>query len=226
VLVVEGPLLVREAAEAGWAVEVQFLAPGAQPAVDGPACWLAEGVLERVSSTEHPQPVLAIVERRSWRFADLESGHPDRPLLVLAGVGDPGNAGTILRSAEAAGIIGVVTTPGSVDLSNPKVVRASAGALFHVPTVEDVEPADLRLLRRRLIGASASGSVSYLCADLVSAVALVVGNEAHGIADDVPIVESVRIDHEGRAESLNVAMAATVLCFEALRQRRSRSGTS
>jgi TrmH family RNA methyltransferase len=184
---------------------------------DHPTHELAPGVLERVATTDHPQPILAIVRRRRWELADLTAA---TFLVVLAGVSDPGNAGTILRSAEASGASAVLTTPGTVDLTNPKVVRASAGAIFHLPTVEGVTPAALRGLGLPLFGAVASGGVSYSEAPLARPVGLVVGNEAHGIPADLPLDGLVSIPHTGRAESLNAAMAATVLCFEVARQRR------
>jgi TrmH family RNA methyltransferase len=227
VVVVEGALLVREAAAAGWQVEAQFLAPGAEPAVDAPTHPLAAGVVERVATTEHPQPVIAVVRRRTWtldELAVLAAASPAAPVVVMAGVADPGNAGTIIRSAEAAGVVGVVTTAGSVDVTNPKVVRASAGALFHVPVADGVPGERLGALGRRLVGAVASGDVPYTACDLCAGVALVMGNEAHGIPREVALDGTVRIEHAGRAESLNVAMAATVLCFEALRQRATGHG--
>ena len=141
-------------------------------------------------------------------------------VVVADRVADPGNLGTILRSAEAAGVDAVVVTPGTVDVLNPKVVRASAGALFHVPVVES-DLADVRAGRapagRHVVAPRARRTPH---ADWSGRIAIVVGNEAHGLDDDAPVDEWVRIEHRGRAESLNVAMAVTVLCFEAARHRR------
>jgi len=112
----------------------------------------------------------------------------------------------------------VVLTPGSVDPFNPKVVRASAGAVFHVPvlnaTLDDLVAAGLRL-----IGTSSHRGDAHTTADWSGRIALVMGNEAHGLADDAPVDDWVRIEHNGRAESLNVAMATTLLVFEAARHR-------
>ena len=133
-------------------------------------------------------------------------------------IADPGNLGTILRSAEAAGVDVVTVTPGTVDVYNPKGVRASAGALFHVPVI----PAELASLRRtglRLIGTSSRRGTPHTAADWSGRLAIVAGSEAHGLDNDAPVDQWVRIEHHGRAESLNVAMAATVLCFEAVRHR-------
>jgi TrmH family RNA methyltransferase len=173
-------------------------------------------VLERVATTQHPLPVLAVVRRRRWDLTDLADA---TFVVVLAGVADPGNAGTILRSAEAAGADAVVPMPGSVDLTSPKVVRASAGAVFHLRSVEAVAAGALSGLGLPLLGAVATGGVAHTEARLRDPVALVLGNEAHGLPDDLPLDGLVSIHHAGRAESLNVAMAATVLCFEVARQR-------
>ena len=131
---------------------------------------------------------------------------------------DPGNLGTILRSAEAAGFDAVALTPGSVDPFSPKVVRASAGALFHVPVLVDVDPTSLGI---PLVGTSSHHGVAYTEADLSGPMALVVGNEAHGVPEDLSVDQWVSIPHAGRSESLNAAMATTVLLFESLRQRRA-----
>ncbi len=211
--VVEGATLVAEAVSAGWVVEAQFVAPGAAPVEGTPVCWLGPGVAERVASTESPQPVLAVVKMRE----------PEAPIaldlaVVCVGIADPGNLGTILRSAEAAGCDVVALTPGTVDPYSPKTVRASAGALFHVPVITEVDP---RSLGVELIGTSSHGGMNYTEADLRGPLAIVIGNEAHGLPDDVSIDRWVTIEQAGRGESLNAAMAATLLVFEALRQRRA-----
>jgi TrmH family RNA methyltransferase len=217
VFVVEGPTLVAEAAAAGWRIVEQFVAPGAAPVgTDGAVRELGPGVLERVASTEAPQPVLAVVEMRPPAPTTLDAA---TFLLVADALADPGNAGTLLRSGEASGADAVVFTPGSVDVYNPKVVRASAGALFHVPVFTDVTLAGLRRPGRRLLGTSSHRGTPHTSTDLVSPVGIVVGNEAHGLADDAPLDGWITIAQRGRSESLNVAMAATVLCFEVARQR-------
>ncbi len=141
------------------------------------------------------------------------------PVVVLAGVSDPGNAGTVIRSAAAAGAAGVLLTPGSVDPTNPKVVRASAGALFALP-VAPVE--DLSTLGLTTVGAVAGG-LSPDAVDLSGAVALVLGGEASGLPEDQVFDTEVALPLEGGVESLNVAMAATVLLYEARRQRQGGS---
>jgi TrmH family RNA methyltransferase len=147
--------------------------------------------------------------------------------VVCADVRDPGNLGTVLRSAEAAGAAGVVCCDGTVDAYNPKCVRASAGALFHVPLVVGGEPGRvvdaLRAGGRCCLGAVARRGTAYTAQDL-SGSALVTGNEAHGLSPELEaqLDGFVHIPMEGRSESLNVGMACTVLCFEAARQRGGR----
>ena len=215
--VVEGATLIGEAVVAGWEIESEFVAFGAEPVTSAPVFELAEGVLDRVATTERPQPHLAIVRR-----PDPDMGR------TLAGAGfavvadqlnDPGNLGTILRSSEAAGVDVVVLTPGSVDPFNPKVVRSSAGALFHVPIVV-VGLDDVRAAGLRLVGTSSHVGERHVDADWSGRFALVVGSEAHGLPDDAPVDRWVRIEHRGRSESLNVAMATTLLVFAAADARR------
>jgi TrmH family RNA methyltransferase len=212
--VVEGPVLVSEATAAGWDIEAEFVAPDGSPVSDAPVFELAPGVIERVASTDAPQPNLAIVSMPP------PAGTLDEASFVVVAdhLSDPGNLGTILRSGEAAGVDVVVLTPGSVDPFNPKVVRASAGALFHVPVV--TAPLDeVRAAGLRLVGTSSHEGERHTDAQWSGRVAIVLGNEAHGLPADAAVDEWVRIEHQGRAESLNVAMAATVLVFEAARRR-------
>ncbi len=232
--VVEGAKLISVALDAGVSLEAIFAAPEAWSGVGTEAVLhrayssgirvrnLADGVMERVAGTVTPQAVLAVAP-----FVDVELVALCRASLVVvcAGVRDPGNAGTVLRSAEAAGADGVVFCDGSVDLYNPKTVRASAGALFHLRLVTGGEAVEvsstIRSWGMRCLAAVARGGTPYTQANLVDPVALVLGNEASGLAPELrtAIDEEVTIPMRGRAESLNVGVAAALLCFEAARQR-------
>jgi RNA methyltransferase, TrmH family len=221
--VVEGARLAAEAVRAGWRIEAQFIAPGGQPIhTPGELYAMAPGVAERVSDLETAPGLFAVVARNL-----PDPGVLARAALVVVAdrVGEPGNLGTIVRSAEAAGADAVVVTPGTVDETNPKVVRASAGALFHVPvvaaTLGEVTSAGLRL-----IGSSSHRGSAHTTTDWSGRIAIVAGNESAGLDADAAIDQWVCIEHRGRAESLNVAMATTVLCFEALRQRTGEAPTS
>lgn len=233
----EGAKLVSVALEAGAAVEGVYAAPGAWegPAQEGSrrvldeaegagvrVHALAEGVMERLADTVNPQPVMAVA-----RMVDvpLEALSQARLVVVCAGVRDPGNAGTVLRSAEAAGADGVVFCHGSVDLYNPKTVRASAGALFHLRVVAGGEAVEV--LERigswgiRRLSAVARDGDAYTGVDLRGRVAVVLGNEAQGLDAGLAGAcdQAVTIPMRGRAESLNVGVAAALICFEAARQR-------
>jgi len=187
---------------------------------------LAPGVLGRVADTITPQPVLAIVPRIDVSLPDLAGADL---VVVCVDLRDPGNAGTVIRSAEAAGAGGVVCCAGSVDVFNPKTVRASAGALFRVAVVAGGDPCEVlaELGRRGLarLATTARGGDDYTEVDLTRPVALVLGNEAHGLPAGLAGVLDghVTIPMAGRAESLNAGMAAAVLCFEAARQRRAHA---
>jgi RNA methyltransferase, TrmH family len=180
---------------------------------------LENGVMERVASTTTPQPVIAIAERRTSGLAAVKGA---QWVVIADRISDPGNLGTILRSAEAAGVSAVVLTPGTVEAFNPKVVRASAGAMFHVPIIEDVSVEEIRDNGFKVFGTSShdqQGSIDFTTADLTGKIALLVGNEAHGLDDNASVDAWLTIPHRGRSESLNVAMACTLVCFEAARQR-------
>jgi TrmH family RNA methyltransferase len=227
--VVEGPTLVGDALDAGAELECLFVAPGTtSPVVDRAAAHgvpvfdLAPGVLERVAGTVTPQPVLAVARAVD---IDIEELAGQSLVVVCVDIRDPGNLGTVLRSAEAAGVGGIICCDGSVDVYNPKCVRASAGSLFHTRIVARGEP--VKVLGTlggwglRRLGTRPDAGAPYYRVDLTAPTALVLGNEAHGLSTSVAASVDgwVTIPMAGRSESLNVGMAAAVLCFEAARQR-------
>lgn len=226
--VVEGTRLVEEMARAGltpalalytemWAADplTQDLLPLLALAEEG--AWLvSERVLSACADTVTPQGVLAVVP---------EPNLPSRPglLLILDRIRDPGNLGTILRSAEAAATGLVILTPGSVDAYNPKVVRGAMGAHFRLPVMSLDWAAIKERLRGRVVWlADASGDVAYDAVDWTVPAALIVGGEAAGTGQEAAKMAAgrVSIPMAGGTESLNAAMAATVILFEAARQRR------
>jgi RNA methyltransferase, TrmH family len=235
--VVEGTKLVGEALSSGATIDVVFLDGGTASQSDwnlAAACGdagarvleLRPGVLARAGDTITPQPIAALVHTLDVRLDDVAARQPTLA-VVCAQVGDPGNLGTILRSAGAAGADAVICCAGSVDVYSPKTVRSSAGMLFHVPVVAG--PDSEEVLDRvghwglRRWGAAATGGRDYTEANLAAPVALVVGNESHGLAPAFAarLDGILTIPMTGRAESLNVAAATSVLCFEAARQRRT-----
>ena len=187
--------------------------------------FLESVTIERVASTVSPQPHIAIVEFPA--LGDL-SRIGLGWVLVADRVQDPGNLGTMIRSAAAAGAAALVVTPGTVDAFSPKVVRATAGALFVLPCIEVASIVEVAAAGLSLVGTSSheqSGSVAYDEFDFTGRVALVMGNEAAGLDPSAPIDAWVTIPHVGPVESLNVAMATTVLSFEIARQRKHRSSS-
>jgi TrmH family RNA methyltransferase len=187
---------------------------------------VSEPVMGHLTSTVTPQGIVAVCSFVDVPLDSLRDA--GGCVVVLAEVRDPGNAGTILRSADAAGAAGVVFSRSSVDVYNAKAVRASAGSIFHVPVVRELDVAHvldaLRAAGRRVVGASADGRVSVYDADLAGPVAVVFGNEAHGLAGDLrsQLDDTIRVPIHGAAESLNLAAAATIVLFEAARQRSAR----
>lgn len=231
--VLEGPRVVAGALDRGVHLESAYLGPGAPRAFAPlvarlrgqgvPIVELKEGVLEKVGQVRAPQPVLAVAPRVVTTLDALER---DGLVFVALGISDPGNLGSILRSAESAGCAGIVCCGGGVDPFNPKVVRASAGAIFGLALVEGHDAsgtlACLRAGGRRCLGAGAHGGAPYHAVDLTGPVAIVLGNEVRGISPEIEtsLDGTVTIPLAGKAESLNVAMAATVLAFESARQRQ------
>jgi TrmH family RNA methyltransferase len=221
----------------GAALEVVFFGPNAEvafapltarvEAAGVPVELLKEGVLEKLGSTVTPQPVLAVAPMPLAAGDELAGDVLARDGLVVVGVAlaDPGNVGTLLRSAEASGAAAIVLSAGSVDAYNPKVVRASAGAIFGVPVIEGwsaVEALDaLQQQGRRRLAADARSGTPYDAVDFCTPTAVVLGNEAHGLPSDLDahLDGTVTVPMHGAAESLNVAMAGSILCFESARQR-------
>jgi TrmH family RNA methyltransferase len=184
---------------------------------------LAAGVADRIADTVTPHPVFGVFAMTDRPLEDL--AHPTLAVACVD-VRDPGNAGTVLRSADAAGVGAVLFCGTSVDPFNPKTVRSSAGSIFHVPLA--VVPEPLRALgwlsaAGLAVYAADPTGTDYAGLELVAPCAFVLGNEAAGLPDTVRNAADavVAIPMVGGAESLNVAVSCAVLCFEAARQRRS-----
>ena len=236
--VCEGPRVVAAALEHGAELLECFVGVDASAEVQQVARACAEagakvkvldsGASARLGDTVTPQPLFATARMRRLGLAALGDMHVGAADITLVAVelGDPGNAGTLVRGAAAAGVPVVVLGSGSVDAYNPKVVRASAGAIFGVPVVEGwsaMEALDaLGASGRRRLGAVAGTGTPYDLVDFTAPSAIVLGSEAHGLPPelDAGIDGWVTIPMAAPADSLNVAMAASILCFEAARQTR------
>jgi TrmH family RNA methyltransferase len=234
---IEGPNLLEEALRAGLRLECVFVAQGSERMLDGltlaaetEVLMLPRDLLASALATEAPQPIAALVEPPDWTWAHFLNAHrKTAPLvLVLAALQDPGNLGTILRSAEAFGADGVICLPGTVSAWNPKAVRASAGSLFRMPmltaSVEEcflhLREADVKVWTTTVHAAEPADLVN-----LAGPVALLIGNEGNGVPSDLAARAdaALTIPCPGPIESLNASVAASVLLYEAARQRSVRS---
>ncbi len=225
--VAEGVRLAEEALAAGWlpawvlfAAEIGARGRAVVEAFRRrgvPVFAASAEVMQAASATETPQGVLLVLPQRALPWpteADF--------LLVLDGVRDPGNVGTMLRTAWAAGVQGVLLSPDCADPFNPKVVRAGMGAHFHLPLRRAPWEALVPLLegKARFLAAGGEG-IPYSAADFRRPLALIVGGEARGAGEAArrAATQTVHIPMPGAAESLNAAVAAGVLMFEVVRQR-------
>lgn len=184
---------------------------------------VSEQVMKKVADTETPQGIIAVCKMQSTSMEDLLAS--GKMLLVLDRVGDPGNIGTMLRTADAAGIGGLILLKGCADIYSPKTVRSSMGSLFHLPVLAGIEEGKFVSSTKKagyqlLVTALDSTAESLYKADLKGRIAFIMGNEANGASDTLlrEADKKIYIPMQGRAESLNVAMAAGVVMFEAMRR--------
>ncbi len=179
----------------------------------------------KISDTKTPQGILAVCRSAVKTEKELLSA-PDGCYLFLENIQDPGNLGTMFRSAEAAGFSGLLISSDSVDPTNPKVIRATMGAFLRVPYAISFDMMEsvigFQKTGGKCFAAHLKGAVDYDVPDYRGACAFVIGNEAAGLTDRTTdaCTQAVKIPMEGEVESLNAAMAATILIFEAKRKRR------
>lgn len=179
---------------------------------------LSESVFKAVSDTVTPQGILGLVQMPEYSLEELFKQEKKR-FLLLDDIRDPGNLGTMMRTAEGAGISAVILSQGSVDLFNPKVVRSTMGSVFRLPFcyVEDL-PAVIEQLKQKIAvyGCMMDGRIRYDEADFKDGAGIVIGNEANGISEEVKkhLTETIRIPMAGKLESLNAAVAAAILMYE------------
>ncbi len=225
---IEGETLIAEALRSGLMLKTVFVSerrpvPRGLPAgVEVLRC--ANEVLQSAVETQSPQGIAALLLPRTWTLEDTLLGIP--LLLIAVGLQDPGNLGTLIRSAEAFGASGLLTTEGTVSAWNQKAIRASAGSVFRLPVVAVTE-AEVQNLKPRLtlLAAVAAGedTQSPAQANLVGPCALMIGNEGAGLPDRWLALadQRITIPCPGQVESLNAAVAGSLLLYEASRQRAS-----
>lgn len=187
---------------------------------------VADSLFKKIADTQTPQGILCVVKQPEYRLEEILK--QDRPLLmILENLQDPGNLGTIIRTGEGAGVTGVIMTAKTVDIFNPKVIRATMGSVFRVPFlyVEDMEDTLKKLKEKgiRTYAAHLAGREYYDSFSFTGGTAFLIGNEGNGLEKKTAdLADSyLKIPMEGKVESLNAAIAASLLMYEAQRQRRN-----
>lgn len=186
---------------------------------------VTDAVMKAMSDTQTPQGVLGVVRRQEYSIREMCKGEEAPLLLILENLQDPGNLGTIMRTAEAAGVCGVIMSRDTVDIYNPKVVRSTMGAIFRLPFayVDDLFGVmeQCKSMGITTYAAHLQGKNTHDLEDYRGASAFLIGNEGNGLTDELSRRADVwiRIPMAGQAESLNAAVAAAVLSYEAARQR-------
>jgi TrmH family RNA methyltransferase len=232
-IAIEGQHLVAEALRSHLRFETVFLRDGYHPPFPIPEgaehLLLPSDVFSSAVATEQPQGIAALIHPPEFS-ADAIFSAPAPMILVLAGLQDPGNVGTLLRSAEAFGANGILLLPGAANPWSPKALRASAGSAFRLPSIHVTEPEALNLFDRYripAIAAVARGGTPIREARLTGPCALLIGNEGSGLSHILlsAAKHRVTIPTPGNVESLNAAIAGSLLLYEASRQR-SRNASS
>ena len=236
---IEGPKLVLEAIRSHLRVDEVYVSescrrePGLQALLsripgEPEIVEVSDRLFPAIVSTEQPQGLLALVKIPSIELEELLLG--SSMLLVGCELQDPGNLGTLLRSAEAFGVEGVLLTQTSVSPWNEKVVRASAGSIFRLPCLGGFESRDLLSNLERntfhFVAATPRGTIDFRKADYRDRFTLILGNEGKGLSEEIlsRVQTRIHIPMTARIESLNVAVAASIILCEAARQRSEPGG--
>ena len=182
---------------------------------------IGDEIFSSLSTTETPQGIIAVIKKNDNEFVI----NPEKDYIYCDHIQDPGNLGTIIRTADAAGFGGVILSPDCVEVYNPKTVRASMGSFFHVAISENI-PVSTLLEYKSLgfsivCGSLSENTVNYTDADFTKPVIIAVGNEANGISDELLCTSdiNIKIPILGSAESLNAAVAAAIIMYEVNRQK-------
>lgn len=186
---------------------------------------VSDNVFDKMSDTITPQGILCVVSQLEYSFEDIVNAHNPN-IVILENIQDPGNLGTIIRSAEGAGISGIIITRGSADIYQPKVIRSTMGSIYRVPFiyVDDIE-LTIRELRKkgiRVLAAHLGAKKDYFETNISESSAILIGNEGKGLKEETANLadEYVKIPMEGKVESLNASVAASLLMYEMYRQRK------
>lgn len=187
---------------------------------------VSDTIMKHISDSITPQGILGLIKIVPTRLDMLMEENPF--IIMLENIQDPGNLGTIIRTADAVKASGVILSKGSVDVYNPKVVRATMGAIFRVPIISDRNLSeDIETLKNHQIEILAShlkGSTNIYQSDLTGAICVLIGNEGNGLTEEITNLadKNIKIPMIGQSESLNAGVATSIIAYEALRQRNYR----
>lgn len=189
---------------------------------------VSDEVFAKMSDTKTPQGILCLVRQQQYHIEEiLQDKNKKQPLLIiLEDIQDPGNLGTIFRTAEAAGADGVIMSSRTADIYNPKTIRSTMGSVYRIPClyVEDLSSIIKKVREKgvRVYAAHLGGTASYDACCYQKGTAFLIGNEANGLREETAACADtvIHIPMEGQVESLNAAVASSILLFEASRQRR------
>ena len=188
---------------------------------------VADHVFKSVSDTQTPQGIMAVVAMPEYDLEQLLAGEKTH-LLILESIQDPGNLGTMVRTGEGAGVTGVIMNKTTVDLFNPKTIRSTMGSIYRVPVFVAENLAEtMKELQTKgisLYAAHLKGEHDYTQENYTSACGFLIGNEGNGLSDEIANLADtyIKIPMEGQVESLNAAISASLLMYEANRQRRKK----
>lgn len=220
--IIEGIKSVNDAINSECDIQLAAVTEGFKGRLpDCPIYTMPEYLFEKLADTQNPQGIMAVVKMVCTRIIPKEGGL----YLYCDNVSDPGNMGTLIRTADAVAADGVILSEGCVDVYNPKTVRACMGSLFHIPVAEDdgsfIDECTAMGFNI-YAGALRRDTIDYRLADYGDSTVIIVGNEANGVSENVlNKAKAVKIPIAGKAESLNAAVAGAVLLYEAFRNRNS-----
>jgi len=228
---IEGPNLIREAMQNGGDIEMIIQSEDFNPEeiANAPMAVMSSGLFRKLSDTETPQGIMAIVKKKAYTKEEFFSPGTKSNLIILDRLQDPGNIGTIIRTADAAGYQGVIVLKGTADIYSPKIVRAAAGSLFRLPALMVDTPDEVvRMLkqnRKNIICTTPNCSSYYYDIDMKENAAVIIGNEGNGVCDEFMTHSDIliKIPMEGTIESLNAAVSAGILMYESVRQKYQES---
>jgi TrmH family RNA methyltransferase len=234
---VEGIKFVIDGLISGWDVERMIVSESFKASADfnridelcgenTPVYLVPDKLFDSISDTSTPQGVLAVFRQKRYERTDILKGN--RLIVILDSVQDPGNMGTIIRTADAASFSGVICLKGCVDVYNPKVIRSTAGSIFQIPVVRNAEAGEtanyLKDCGIRIYATGTDYPLNPYDVDLRRDVAFIIGNEASGITHEADSLSGggISLPIPGKAESLNASVAAGIIMYESVRQRRQQ----